>query len=115
QKASLDALCKRYSVDNSNRDLHGALLDARLLADVYLAMTGGQSSLILNPEAAGGAPRQSRLAELLPPRYKSLRVTSASEDERAAHLARLKAIARKSGKLFWQDELPADEQPAAKS
>ncbi|MGH8539644.1 MAG: DNA polymerase III subunit epsilon, partial [Stenotrophobium sp.] len=42
QKASLDALCKRYSVDNSNRDLHGALLDARLLADVYLAMTGGQ-------------------------------------------------------------------------
>jgi DNA polymerase III epsilon subunit-like protein len=48
QRNSLDALCKRYSVDNSNRDLHGALLDARLLADVYLAMTGGQAALALD-------------------------------------------------------------------
>ena len=47
QRNSLDALCKRYSVDNSRRDYHGALLDARLLAEVYLAMTGGQADLHL--------------------------------------------------------------------
>ena len=50
QKNSLDALCKRYGIDNSNRSLHGALLDARILADVYLAMTGGQTSLGLEAE-----------------------------------------------------------------
>ena len=50
QRNSLDALCKRYSVDNSRRDYHGALLDARLLAEVYLAMTGGQAALILSAE-----------------------------------------------------------------
>src|SRR5271168_3508013 len=50
QRNSLDALCKRYSVDNSRRDYHGALLDARLLAEVYLTMTGGQAALILSAE-----------------------------------------------------------------
>ena len=50
QKNNLDALCKRYDIDNSNRSLHGALLDARILADVYLAMTGGQTSLGLDAE-----------------------------------------------------------------
>src|SRR5579862_8375553 len=50
QRNSLDALCKRYSVDNSRRDYHGALLDARLLAEVYLAMTGGQATLVLSAE-----------------------------------------------------------------
>src|SRR4029077_4178452 len=51
QRNSLDALCKRYSVDNSHREYHGALLDARILADVYLAMTGGQGSLTLSAES----------------------------------------------------------------
>lgn len=50
QKNGLDALCKRYEVDNSRRELHGALLDAELLAEVYLAMTGGQTSLLLGAE-----------------------------------------------------------------
>ncbi|HET20229.1 MAG TPA: DNA polymerase III subunit epsilon, partial [Chromatiales bacterium] len=50
QRNSLDALCKRYAVDNSNRELHGALLDSRILAEVYLAMTGGQSSLGLDSQ-----------------------------------------------------------------
>jgi DNA polymerase-3 subunit epsilon len=50
QKNNLDALCKRYDIDNSQRSLHGALLDARILADVYLAMTGGQTSLGLDAE-----------------------------------------------------------------
>ena len=51
QRNSLDALCKRYSVDNSHRDYHGALLDARILAEVYLAMTGGQATLTLSAES----------------------------------------------------------------
>jgi DNA polymerase III subunit epsilon len=50
QRNSLDALCKRYFVDNSRRDYHGALLDAQLLAEVYLTMTGGQAALILSAE-----------------------------------------------------------------
>ena len=56
QRNSLDALCKRYQVDNSGRELHGALLDAELLAEVYLAMTGGQGSLGLDPRGGGSGP-----------------------------------------------------------
>lgn len=58
QKNNLDALCKRYDIDNSNRSLHGALLDARILADVYLAMTGGQTSLGLDAGQGAGAGQQ---------------------------------------------------------
>jgi DNA polymerase-3 subunit epsilon len=58
QKNNLDALCKRYGIDNSNRSLHGALLDARILADVYLAMTGGQTSLGLDAEQGAGSGRE---------------------------------------------------------
>lgn len=54
QKNNLDALCKRYGIDNSHRTVHGALLDARILADVYLAMTGGQTSLGLDVESSAG-------------------------------------------------------------
>jgi DNA polymerase-3 subunit epsilon len=107
QKASLDALCKRYNVDNSHRDLHGALLDARLLADVYLAMTGGQSRLTLDAGEAGGAPRKSLLDELLPPRETGLKVIPASEVERAEHLSRLEGIKKKAGRLLWSCELPS--------
>jgi DNA polymerase-3 subunit epsilon len=59
QRNSLDALCKRYGVDNSRRDLHGALLDAEILAEVYLAMTGGQSALELKESASTGTIKQS--------------------------------------------------------
>lgn len=57
QRNSLDALCRRYSIDNSGRDFHGALLDAQLLADVYLAMTGGQAALLLDEEGQPGGPQ----------------------------------------------------------
>jgi DNA polymerase-3 subunit epsilon len=98
QRNSLDALCKRYGVDNSGRDLHGALLDAQLLADVYLAMTGGQSALALHEDAAGRrndagdaeSPRWARPAE-------GLVVLEPSADELAAHEAFLERIARASG------------------
>ncbi len=108
QKANLDALCKRYGVDNSNRDLHGALLDARLLADVYLAMTGGQGALVLDREAAGtksGSSALEGLRELLDTATAPLRVIRADDDELAAHRERLAGIAKKSGgKLLWQDD-----------
>lgn len=106
QKANLDALCKRYNVDNSNRDLHGALLDARLLADVYLAMTGGQSRLVLDAETGlANTPRRSRLAELLPPQHSAAAVIAASAEELKIHQDRLAAIRKKSGKLMWTDEI----------
>lgn len=63
QKNNLDALCKRYNIDNSHRSLHGALLDARILADVYLAMTGGQTSLGLDVEQAVGEQHQQQTVE----------------------------------------------------
>jgi DNA polymerase-3 subunit epsilon len=101
QKANLDALCKRYNVDNSNRDLHGALLDARLLADVYLAMTGGQSRLVLDADTgSAGDSRRSRLAELLPAKHQAT-VIHATQSEIEAHQARLAAIQKKAGKLMW--------------
>ncbi len=109
QKASLDALCKRYGVDNSNRDLHGALLDARLLADVYLAMTGGQSALVLDRDPAGdrggGGTALEGLRELLASADAPLRVIRADAEELAAHRERLGGIAKKSGgKLLWSQE-----------
>lgn len=102
QKNGLDALCRRYEVDNSHRELHGALLDARLLADVYLLMTGGQETLLLagdESESRGHGPELRALfaqAEGLP-----LSVVSASAEELAAHEARLEAIEKKSGKRLW--------------
>lgn len=108
QRNSLDALCKRYGVDNRHRELHGALLDARLLADVYLAMTGGQSLLALGGEAResaerAGAPRADALAAcsgVHPP--VPLRVIEPSAEELAAH-AQLTELLQKAsgGKCVW--------------
>ena len=101
QRNSLDALCKRYEVDNSSRKLHGALLDAEILADVYLAMTGGQSDLGLSFQAVESAdhePGDMDFAERPP-----LQVLQANDEELAAHEARLKAIQEKSGHCLWLD------------
>jgi DNA polymerase III subunit epsilon len=98
QRNSLDALCKRYDVDNSARELHGALLDARILADVYLAMTGGQSALALTESDApsqapvGGRPARAPLRTAVP-----LAVLGASAEELAAHELMLAVIAKASG------------------
>lgn len=91
QKNNLDALCKRYMVDNTQRELHGALLDAEILADVYLMMTGGQSSFSLGYEEGSqkdSADKVRRLAEDRQP----LRVVRATDEELEAHEARLKEI-----------------------
>ena len=106
QKNNLDALCKRYSVDNSGREYHGALLDAQLLAEVYLAMTGGQAALVLDAEqvrvGSGGSPKP----RLLDRAGLSLKVLRAGDAERAAHSEKLQEIAKASGApALW----PAEE------
>ncbi len=93
QRNSLDALCKRYGVDNSQRERHGALLDAEILADVYLAMTGGQVKLHLESESreTGGRPEDPAHGRIRAERLQ-LRVIPATDAELAAHHARLAAI-----------------------
>jgi len=89
QRNSLDALCKRYAIDNSHRELHGALLDAEILADVYLRMTGGQGLLSLDQEGGeAGASAAAEVRRVVPGRWQ-LKVVSASAEELAAHEARL--------------------------
>jgi DNA polymerase-3 subunit epsilon len=101
QKNSLDALCKRYNVDNSNREVHGALLDARLLADVYLAMTGGQVSLLLMDDA-GMAQGAAHVAMRPLGERRPLRIIAAGPEELAAHAAHLQAINKSSGgRCLW--------------
>jgi len=103
QKNSLDALCKRYNVDNSHRDLHGALLDAQILAQVYLAMTGGQGALALGYAAGprGLEPGQPVRALVRP--SAPLRIVKASAEELQAHEAMLEVIAKaSSGKCLWR-------------
>lgn len=96
QKNSLDALCKRYDVDNSHRELHGALLDAEILADVYLAMTGGQTSLSLDGLGEGTGSTISEIRRLAAGRPR-LKVIAAMPEELAAHEARLAALDKASG------------------
>ena len=104
QKNNLDALCKRYDIDNSRRDLHGALLDAEILADVYLAMTGGQVTLSLGSNLeTGGSTVQAEEPRRLADNRAPLRVIRADREESAAHQSRLQAIARASGRQsVWE-------------
>ncbi|MDX1698323.1 MAG: DNA polymerase III subunit epsilon [Thiohalobacterales bacterium] len=92
QRNSLDALCRRYDIDNSQRELHGALLDAEILADVYLAMTGGQVSLSLDVSADTGGETTAASIRPLPVDRPRLKIIRATDDELAAHEARLDAI-----------------------
>jgi DNA polymerase-3 subunit epsilon len=102
QRNSLDALCKRYSIDNSKRELHGALLDARILADVYLAMTGGQSALQLG-ESRGQVSDKTNASRWVRPEGAAPRVVKPSEAEQAAHEAMLTKLLKASGgKAFFQ-------------
>jgi DNA polymerase-3 subunit epsilon len=104
QRNSLDALCKRYEVDNSGRTLHGALLDAELLADVYLAMTGGQVSLFTDERNQAGSQNKIANAAIQPvQRAFSVPVIAADEKELAAHLAFLNTIKQQSaGTCLWE-------------
>ncbi len=106
QRNSLDALCQRYMVDNSQRDLHGALLDAEILADVYLTMTGGQTTFALSDhdsseqDGSQGGERLRRLPADRPP----LPVLQPTAEELQAHRSQLDAIAASSGgKVIWRE------------
>jgi len=101
QRNNLDALCKRYDVDNSTRTLHGALLDAEILADVYLAMTGGQVDLGLSLESTNSLEEENEDFEHAdhPPLF----VLKASDEELLQHQARLKDILKQSGHCLYED------------
>jgi DNA polymerase-3 subunit epsilon len=102
QRNSLDALCKRYGIDNSHRQLHGALLDARILADVYLAMTGGQSLLALDDSTREHAAASREPAPVMQRPAEPLIVVRASEAEADAHAGLLALLARSSGgRCVW--------------
>jgi DNA polymerase-3 subunit epsilon len=100
QRNSLDALCKRYDVSNAHRERHGALLDAELLAEVYLAMTGGQATLALD---AGRRQERHTGAQARPlQRPSSLVVVMPNAEELAAHELALKAVDKASrGQCVW--------------
>jgi DNA polymerase-3 subunit epsilon len=108
KRNSLDALCERYDIDNSSRTLHGALLDTELLAEVFLAMTRGQNSLMIEPDAA---PRPNIGADGQVRQRKPLIVRHATADELAEHERVLKAIDKESkGACLW---LPKPDAEAA--
>ena len=100
QRNSLDALCKRYNIDNSHRELHGALLDAEILADVYLLMTGGQFSLLDAPPEVENADTPKEVKRLLADRP-ALKIIPCNETELDLHEKRLAAIEKASGNCLW--------------
>jgi DNA polymerase-3 subunit epsilon len=105
QRNSLDALCKRYAVDNSHRELHGALLDAQILSDVYLAMTGGQTALILGDETETGLHVTFEPVSMAARPVGGLRVVRATEEELTAHERVLLLIDKISGgRTLWKNE-----------
>ncbi len=97
QRNSLDALCRHFGIDNSKRTLHGALLDAELLADVYMAMTRGQESLMMDLVEVTVASGDISITRRSTP----LKVIAANEGESAAHQEYLEGLA-KSGACMWK-------------
>jgi len=113
QKNNLDALCKRYGVDNSQRDLHGALLDAEILADVYLLMTGGQTALSLGGNQSSNKDSSGVVSEIrrLPPTRKPLPILVASVEELVSHEEKLASINKSSaGNCVWLKDVVAEVQ-----
>jgi len=108
QRNSLDALCKRYEVDATKRDVHGALIDSELLANVYLAMTGGQTAMLLDEDAGdvcvdpdvAGHHATNATTGAAAVQVADLLVVAANAEESTAHEAMLEKI-RKSGACVW--------------
>jgi len=98
KKNNLDVLCKEYDVNNKHRDLHGALLDSELLAEVYLRMTGGQSALSLESEEVSGSTEGGAMIKKLSADRRPIKVIQANDEELKAH----QAIVEKMGKESWQ-------------
>ena len=104
QKNNLDALCKRYGIDNSHREKHGALLDSEILADVYLMMTGGQTDLNLSGKSHTEGGMQQEVIRRLPGDRKPLKVVKATADELAMHEQRLDLVLKKGGSCLWRQQ-----------
>ena len=102
QRNSLDALCKRYEVDASRRDVHGALIDSELLARVYLAMTGGQAALSLDEEKTDAVAAADKIAFKTRPEGLNLRVIRATSEELIAHDGLLDKM-QESGDCVYRD------------
>ncbi len=103
QRNSLDALCKRYGIDNSHRDLHGALLDAQILAEVFLTMTGGQASL-LDETPSENSPSANKAVKRSATARPALKIISCTDVELQEHQQRLAAIEKASGNCIWNAE-----------
>ena len=102
QKNSLDALCKRYEIDNSQRELHGALLDAQILLDVYLVMTGGQTDLLLDAEQSGNG-QDTHEERKVDPNRPRLRIIEPTSEELEAHVSKLETVDKESnGNCLWK-------------
>ncbi|MCB1664557.1 MAG: DNA polymerase III subunit epsilon [Pseudomonadales bacterium] len=102
QRNSLDALCKRYEVDNSQRELHGALLDAEILADVYLLMTGGQTTLQLTSDESGEGQQEGGYQRRERQQHGSLPLALVSEEDLEAHSRFLERINKLSNdRCVW--------------
>ncbi|OCQ53851.1 DNA polymerase III subunit epsilon [Photorhabdus australis subsp. thailandensis] len=102
KRNNLDALCDRYDIDNSKRTLHGALLDAEILADVYLIMTGGQTALAFSMEGdVSGSANFSDVQRITRPQT-VLKVIYATDEELAAHESRLDLVEKKGGSCLWR-------------
>ncbi len=101
QRNSLDALCKRLGVDNSQRQLHGALLDAQILAEVYLALTSGQGEMGFGEGASAGTAEQATLVQRPVGDAASRVRVRADAAELAAHAARLAVLEKKAGRCLW--------------
>ena len=101
QRNSLDALCKRLGVDNSHRQLHGALLDAQILADVYIALTSGQEEIGFG-EVAAAAAGPAVVASFAPAGGERPRI-GVLEAEEQAHLRRLETLRKKAGRALWDE------------
>ncbi len=109
QRNSLDALCKRYEVDNSKRELHGALLDARILADVYLAMTGGQGALSLDRHSEPQGIKTVLERRDVDRGQLELVVITADDDEIAAHEHILDRLDESAGHAVWRAKRPVEQ------
>ena len=107
QRNNLDALCRRYSVDNTHRELHGALLDAQILADVFLRMTGGQFSLMGdgNEDHVAASHKENKTITRTLADRPPLVVIRCSDEEESEHNARLDSIQKVSGQCLWQRDI----------
>lgn len=102
KRNSLDALCSRYEIDNTKRTLHGALLDAQILAEVYLAMTGGQTSMTFAMEGETQLRQGDTGIQRVIRQASKLRVVLASEEELREHESRLDLVQKKGGSCLWR-------------